>query len=318
MTRSHDPRYDDEVSLRDLYLILLRGLPAILAVAVLAGAAAWIVSAARPASYQAEALVTSSPPAVRFREDPTVVLGADETGASTLLALQPPQGIRIEAYRALALSQEVLARARELLGDAAPESAALRGAAEIEAASSSAAPLLVHHRLTWTDPETASAYANAWANATVEHVRISLVSDLEPTIGVTRAAVAERREALEEAEAALADLPPASAAVSSRERLRLEREVAAARRAYATIADLEPTLTYLAELVPSGTRVLDPAAPPANAVGPGTALLASLAAVVGAMVATLGVFLREAVRAPAARPEMRSSSDPPEGARTDA
>lgn len=316
--RSYEDRaYDDEVSLRDLYLVLVRGLPAILVVAVLAGAGAFLVSTLRPPSYEAEATVMSRPPSVRFREDPTVVLNGGEDGASTLLALQAPQGIPLEAYRAIARSRDVFVRTQTLLGDAAPELDVLLGATEVEVASGSGGPLLVHHRLTWNDPDAAAAYTNAWVTATVERVRDSLVADLEPTIRITREAVAERREALAAAESDLMALPSdGDSAEARRERARLEREVASARRAYEVVAGLEPTLAYLAELVPSGTRVLESATPPIRPVGTNTALATALAAVLGAMVATLGVFLREAVRDPDARTDPRTRAASRVGSRT--
>ena len=48
-----EPRRDDEVSLRDLYLVLLRGLPFVLLLALVAGGVAYYLNAQRRPVYAA-------------------------------------------------------------------------------------------------------------------------------------------------------------------------------------------------------------------------------------------------------------------------
>jgi uncharacterized protein involved in exopolysaccharide biosynthesis len=85
-----------------------------------------------------------------------------------------------------------------------------------------------------------------------------------------------------------------------RERDRLTRELDNARKAYTDVVTLEPVISYLTELAPSNSRVLKEASVPSDPIGPRWMLNTALATVLAGMMALLYVFLREAVREPAA------------------
>jgi uncharacterized protein involved in exopolysaccharide biosynthesis len=84
-----------------------------------------------------------------------------------------------------------------------------------------------------------------------------------------------------------------------RERARLDREMAIAQSAHASVAGLEQLVEFVTDLAPGGTRVINAASVPVIPSGPSRLLIAALAVVLGGMLATLFVFLREAVREPA-------------------
>ena len=62
-------RYDDEISLRELYLILRRGLPLILIVTTIGALASFALVVLLPATYEAEATVVSSPTTVQVQDE---------------------------------------------------------------------------------------------------------------------------------------------------------------------------------------------------------------------------------------------------------
>ena len=196
--RAAQARYDDEVSLRELYLILKRGLPLILAVAVvaavLAAAYVWIA----PDVYESEATVVSAPTTVQVQGEGT-------------LAFEPRSSITFATYENIATSRATLEATIDRLRDAdvdAPESLrGLLGAVTVErltgsANPSDATPLTVVHRVAWFDPVLAARYADAWAETTVAQVRSTLLADLEPARAQLVDELEKREAALAEAEAA--------------------------------------------------------------------------------------------------------------------
>lgn len=427
--RPYPPTYDDEISLRELYLILRRGLPLILGLALLAGVAAYVTTSVRPSRYEAEATVLSSPSAVRVRDQGT-------------LQFEPGDVIGFDAYETIATSRAVFERTLQRLDDALGDDALgyrdLEGAAEVERVAGSQAngqaSLIVAHRVSWNDPELAATFTNAWSEATVQQVRDTLLANLAPTQEDTAETVERRRAALDEIEseleafsaqdprdelrqrlnglaerrsdnearldeldrriadargrlaamgrtpaaaldgaslqllrdapgaegdapstdqllvegpnaAVLADLAAADLAGALREReaaealgarfeqqggeLRtrlaelnrrgeeLQRRVRQAREAYTSVADLQPLIDYVADLTPGNTRMINRAQAPLDSSGPRRLLITALSVVVMGMLATLFVFLREAVRDPEAPPRAtrpRAPADTPPGA----
>ena len=443
-TAAPTPRYDDEISLRELYLILVRGLPTIVVVTLVAIAVALGYGLLRPDTFEAEATVVSSPTTVEVR-------GAGDLG------FVPRSAIDFGAYETIAMSRGTFEAAIAILeqrGPTAPASfRALRGAATVErlagpSGSSPSTPLTIVHRVVWADPALAAAYTDAWAQATVEQVRSTLLADLEPTrlqvmrtietreaeltaadaelaafdakdiegvrlelrnaasnvltlqqlidqvdrtIGGAAARIEVLRDSVNfsvngaldgsggtldaatlqllegtkrldpdlaarlgllatrtgtsgpvvaEAVALLArtDLQAAATALASAtgERAALEDAMAAtraqierlratvaeleaerrevtrrheqARFAFETVQAIEPAIAFVAELTPSNTRVLNAAQEPLSPTGTSSTLFAVLAAVVAALAATLFVFLREAVRDPAATAQRRGAA----------
>ena len=310
------PQPSDEVSLRDLYLILRRGLPAILGIALLVAAAASLWVVLRPPVYDAEAIVTAGTPAVRMRDDANLVFVPEGDGAPAALELEPPRPLSFDAYGTIAESRTAFRRAVELLAaDGVPvaEVGELAAAASVEDVGGGANPLIVEHVVRWGDPDLAARYANAWAQATVDQVRTVLLADLEQVLTVTEATARERLADVEALESALGDLPEDA---PMQQRAALERDLALARRAHASVAGLAPLASYIADLVPSATRVLDAAAPPMEPTGPSLALVATLALILGGLLGTVFVFLRAAVRdtpatSPAAPPHEAERPEAP-------
>ena len=311
----------DEVSLRDLYLVFRRGLPVILGLALLAAAAAYLWVALRPPVFEAEATVTTGTPAVRMRDDTNLVFAPDGDGAPLALDLEPPRPLSFDAYRTVAESRTVFHRALELLaaeglsgarGGAsvddvpAPDIADLETASSLEDVGGATNPLIVEHAVRWVDPVLAAQYSNAWALATVEQVQEILLADLDAVLAVTQATTSERLARVEALEASLAALPEDAPA---QERARLDRELALARRAHASVAGLAPLASYIADLVPSATRVLDAAAPPTEPTGQSPVLVAAVALILGGLLGTVLVFLQAAVRDPSGASSSATEGD---------
>ncbi|MFN2323817.1 MAG: hypothetical protein ABR510_12770, partial [Trueperaceae bacterium] len=79
----------------------------------------------------------------------------------------------------------------------------------------------------------------------------------------------------------------------------LERTVRRADAEVASLAAIEPTIAYVAQLAPAGARLLGEAAVPTNPEGRSTLLVALLAAVVVGFAGVVVALLAEAVRDPA-------------------
>lgn len=176
----------DEISLRDLYLILKRGLPLIILVSVIAGTAAFTYGALQPASYQAESTTVINAPQFRFSQ----VEGIDlRSGAS----------VSFEAYETLAFSRTTLEAALADVPEADISVEDLRRRGELEklygpSRAGEEASLAVVHKVTGSDQELAAKLANAWGESSLKIVRDTVLDDLNP-VGTTTASQIERRRA---------------------------------------------------------------------------------------------------------------------------
>jgi uncharacterized protein involved in exopolysaccharide biosynthesis len=200
----------DEVSLRELYLVLRRRFLWIVAAALLAGVAAYAVLATRPAVYVAEAtaVVARTPVSV--------------SGESGLL-FQPELDVTYETYATLAYSRGVL----EAVLDAVPEArlglAEARDALVLERLAGSAnqgsSLLAVAHRARAGDAAVAAALATEWTRATIATVQALLNENLDAVERITSAELDLARTGLEQAESALRDFREANDAAADPERL---------------------------------------------------------------------------------------------------
>lgn len=180
---------EDEISLRELYLILKRGLPLIAIVSAVCAIGALVIMWLLPPVYSAEAttLVTPSP---------------IEVGGTPNLSFRPSSAVSFEAYRTLAESRAVLEATRARLGIDERE---FNGRLERLVGPQNptqVVPLSVIHRVTHRDPQQAARIADAWAEATLEAVQLSLLASLEPVRATTLRELAEAERQLLEAEAA--------------------------------------------------------------------------------------------------------------------
>jgi len=182
----------DEVSLRDLFLVLWRGLPLILGLALVAGGVAYLLNAQREPVFAAESTVLVTPPPIQIPGDET-------------LSFSPINEVSFQTYETLARSQMVLQDAVSRLPDANISPNQLLALGTLRQLigprnAEEAAPLSVIHRVRNADPERAARLADAWAQSTLEAVRESLFASLSPVDETTAREVARLQENVEEVE----------------------------------------------------------------------------------------------------------------------
>lgn len=196
LNRSNPNRDDfdrsDEVSLRDLFLVLWRGLPLILGLALVAGGVAYFLNAQREPVFSAESTVLVTPPPIQIEGDEN-------------LSFSPINEVSFQTYETLGRSQMVLEDAVSRLPDAniSPNQLLALGTLRQLIGPRNAeevAPLSVIHRVRNADPERAALLADAWAQSTLEAVRESLFASLSPVDETTAREVARLQENVEEVE----------------------------------------------------------------------------------------------------------------------
>jgi len=361
----------DEISLRELYLVLKRRAPWIAAAAAVAAVAVGLFLVLRPPTYVAEAT------AVVARAPIEVDLG-------TSLRFRPEVNLTYDTYQTLAFSRGVL---EELALERSVEVAELRRVLTLErvtAASNQATSFLaVAHQVADRDPQRAARLANLWAEATVGRARDLLLENLDAVEVITGEGLDAAREALLQAEVALQEYTAevgieslrsralalleaeSEAAAGERDagdgglgvvltsapevtltldgaiaslqasvaglearlvawgdeigRLAAERQAVATELAVASVrfgqlqravderkrqvdalATVEPGVAYVAQVAPSGARVLSAALVPTEAESRRALLIALLAAVVVGFGGVVVALLAEAVRDPRA------------------
>ncbi len=189
---SEEFRQGDEVSLRDLYLVLLRGLPFVLLLALVSGGVAYYLNAQRRPVYAAESTVLVTPPPIQIEGDEN-------------LSFSPINEVSFQTYETLARSQLVLTDAAARVGGEIDPAALLSlgtlrqliGPQRV----GDVAPLAVIHRVRNGDPERAARLADAWAQSTLAAVRESLFSSLRPVDEGTTREVARLQRNVREVEA---------------------------------------------------------------------------------------------------------------------
>ena len=241
-------QFEDEISLRDLYLILLKGLPLIVAVSLLAGIAAFIASSFLPPTYQAESttLVTPSPVEIRGAEN---------------ISFRTSQEVSFESYETLAKSRPVLnatvsavPEADLLAQDFGGDVSLLLGPQRPD----QIVPMSVLHSVRSREPELAAKLADAWARSTLGAVQTSLLASLDPVRSATSEEISRLSGALTEVEARYESFQVRDAGETLEELLSglneritrsqdrrdsLERELAAARSQFALLLETSPALT---------------------------------------------------------------------------
>lgn len=172
----------DEISLRELYLVLRRGLPLIVAVVAVAGLSAFAVMSLRPNLYEAESTVLIIPSPVR-------------APGPTNLPFNPVNDISYETYQTLANSRPVLDAAVSRLPQAGISDDELRRQGRLvrlmgPQRPDQVVPLSVTHVVQHTDPALAAALADAWAESTLEAVHSALLENLKLVGAATTAELA--------------------------------------------------------------------------------------------------------------------------------
>lgn len=181
--------YGDEISLRELYLVLRRHAGAIVGVALAVGVATFLAISLRAPSYQARAVVQVAP----------LEIPGEESDAA------PPERVDLEGYRAVARSAGVGRAVADALAERGfdaenvAEALASERRGELDAlGGSDATSLLVAHLGADPDPELAAALTGAWTDATLRALRSGLVDDYQRSADVARERLQERLATLEE------------------------------------------------------------------------------------------------------------------------
>lgn len=312
---SNQRYYGDEVSLRELYLTFRSGLPLIVVVALLCAVAAFVVMSLRLDNYTATATVNVIPPLV----------GTDSLSG---LELSVTAGMDPQSYEAIAYGRELLDEVGEQVGLDGAEVHSLVSLAVRQAPSQARGHLVVDHRAVVGGEEGASVaddLADAWARATVAAVAGALSSHLEGAVETVSEEIRDRRDAFQAASDAWAEflandvraslarelttLEIASGgsegrAAEVRARLgeleataaTLERELSTASLVYYRVAPTGPALELQRDLVAGSVFVAIPASSPVIAAAASRTAITLAAAAIGALAATVLVFLRAAVR----------------------
>ena len=161
----------DEISLRELYLIFKSGLRWILGVSVGIAVLAFAVLQLQPERYQATATVRVSPLQVQGQ---TLQNGQLQ---QNMIDVNSVTQIGFDAYRTVALSHDVLASAVKATPSLPSDFGAKQLAESVTVTKVSGGgsdPLIVSQEVTSTDPKRAAALANAWANASADAARSSI------------------------------------------------------------------------------------------------------------------------------------------------
>lgn len=184
----------DEVSLRELYLILRRGFAGIVVFSLVAGLAAFVIVSSRPVRYAASAGVQVTVPIL---------------SAQTAFADQVPQvSLGAQAYGMLARSTDVVAQALGVTAEVDdPRLRSFLEHSDVRAsdASSQTRPIVnAEHRVLAEQPALAAEEANAWAEATAAAAVATLRVPLEAAHRAASEELAAREAELAAAEAAWA------------------------------------------------------------------------------------------------------------------
>ena len=180
--------YQDEVSLRDLYLIFKRGFWLIAAVAILAAVGAFLFATFSADTYEAEATVLVTPTPVRT---------GDDAGA----AIISRTNVNYVTYESLAFSRRVLDRTAVAFGIPADDRDRFPERLELTANDTSSAQLIVGHTATADSASQAAELADIWAQETVAAVTQTMQAILEPIISNNTQTVTQFETDLRELEA---------------------------------------------------------------------------------------------------------------------
>ena len=197
-------QYEDEISLRDLYLIIKSGFWWIIGISLLAAAATFVFFTLRPDVYEAQSTTVITPSSISI---------ANDVGVS----FTPQTNVSFEAYRTLATSQPVFeAVIKEAYDSGYTEDdislvaltngsnvKQLFGPAANRPESAGQVPLSVNHTVKNSNAELAAFLANRWSEQSLETVKNALLSALNPVGNVTENQLADRKEAVENAEEVL-------------------------------------------------------------------------------------------------------------------
>lgn len=164
----------DEISLRELYLIFKGGLPWIVGVSLAVAVVAFAAVHFRPHRYQATATVRVAPLKLEAQTQQAQQNAQTQT---PIVDVNSITQMGFDAYRTIALSNATLATTLKAAQAAAPNATIkqLTKAVSLGKVSGNAnQPLIVSQTVTWSQPAVAAALANAWAQASATAARTSV------------------------------------------------------------------------------------------------------------------------------------------------
>lgn len=191
-----DPAVEDEIDLRQYVVIALRYRRIIAAVTVLTALVTTVVVLVLPASYQATALTSVTPPRYSLRLE----------GVNQANAAGAPQQQPMKSYPDLALSDEVVAGVLVKFESGLPNhlqtlESFRRGMLK---ATASTDVTLIRLEVTDTDPNRAAQIANTWAQAFTQNARRLYGLDAA-NLASYKEQLAQAKTSLDKAEQANAD-----------------------------------------------------------------------------------------------------------------
>lgn len=196
----------DEVSLRELYLILRRGFAGIAVTALVVGAAAFAYVSTRPTVYAASATVQLTAP-------------QPVSSGSEVASLVPQVGLGSQAYTSLANGSAVLSAAF------AADAAVLREISDglrlkaIDAANQTRGQLTIEHTARAATAELAAQRANAWAEASAAAARSAMETTVARALAAANTELTARGAELDEAQARWTEFTKDDARVSLRSQI---------------------------------------------------------------------------------------------------
>jgi uncharacterized protein involved in exopolysaccharide biosynthesis len=188
----------DEISLRELYLIFKGGLRWILGASVAVAVIAFAVMHLQPQRYQATATVRVAPLQVQGQTLQNGQIQQDMIDVNSVTQ------IGFDAYRTVALSHGVLSSAVKATPATAPDygpKQLAENATVTKVSGGGSDPLIVSQEVTATSPERAAALANAWAQASADAARASIGNALGGVRTTMNAQLGSLSAALDRAEA---------------------------------------------------------------------------------------------------------------------
>lgn len=160
----------DEISLRELYLIFKSGLRWIVGVSVAVAALAFVMVYLQPRSYEADAIAQVRPLPI-----------STPPGSANVLDLRSVTDVTFETYQRIATSTKVLDQTLEAVSSAPRDLtvAKLAKNGSLVKLSTDQGSLTVEHRVTLGNPDLAARVADAWAKAATDGVRSMLASKVK-------------------------------------------------------------------------------------------------------------------------------------------
>lgn len=184
----------DEISLRDLYLILKRGLLWIVVAGLLAGVAAYAIVTVQPDRFRANATVRVAPSPIRV-------------GGDGSLSLAPSDDLSFDSYQTIASTPAVVQAVLEEVGAGVSANRFNSAATLIQVTGPTrtepGTPLIVTHSVTLGDGVLAARLANSWAEQTRRLFGESLATSLDPLGASSGEASRRLLDELDAAESAL-------------------------------------------------------------------------------------------------------------------